>query len=420
LGEWDRSGKACWKLFIFFALHLRRISWLCARCSEWEILSHGKLWNNFQNCSQGADSAFFACCEKIVFMMVNELQLDETQAWQQLLARNSSADFVYGVTTTGVFCRSDCKSRRPLRANTRFFQTPAEARAAGFRACMRCKPEEPSPQDAVARICAFLEQHVDRPVRLTELGKLIGVSPFTVQRLFKQSMSVSPAAYQRAIRANGFRGQLRGGETSVTTAIYEAGYGSSSRAYEKTPLGMTPGRFLAGGRGEKIGFAVAESSGADTLGWIIVGSTERGICWLALGVSPEAVEASLRKEFPAADIAPDSALQTTVETVLERVHQGSGKQTGDLALDLRGTAFQLRVWKALQEIPAGETKTYSQLAAEMGMPNSTRAVARACATNRVSVLVPCHRVVGASGSLTGYRWGVERKRQLLQNEGVRR
>jgi AraC family transcriptional regulator of adaptative response/methylated-DNA-[protein]-cysteine methyltransferase len=265
-------------------------------------------------------------------------------------------------------------------------------------------------------MCAYLEREIDRPVRLAVLGKLTGMSPFTAQRLFKQAMGATPAQYQRAIRATALRGQLRDGGSNVTTAIYDAGYGSSSRAYEKTPLGMTPGRFLAGGRGEKIGFAVAES--ANGLGWIVVGSTDRGVCWLALGDSAKAVEASLREEFPAAEIAPDPALQQTVAAVLRRV--AGEKQAGNLPLDLRGTAFQLRVWSALQEIPAGETRTYSQLAAEMGIPKSTRAVARACATNRVSVLVPCHRVVGVSGSLTGYRWGVERKRQLLQTEYLRR
>jgi AraC family transcriptional regulator of adaptative response/methylated-DNA-[protein]-cysteine methyltransferase len=240
-------------------------------------------------------------------------------------------------------------------------------------------------------------------------------------------MGVSPAAYQRAIRAHSLRGHLRAqtsnGETNVTnaanvtSAIYEAGYGSSSRAYEKLPLGMTPGKFLAGGRGEKIGFAIAEVNGASGnpgLGWLIIGSTDRGICWLALADSEKAAEATLRAEFPAAEIHPDPALAKTIGKVL-KLAQGK-EQTETLPLDLRGTAFQLRVWKALQEIPAGETRTYSQLAAEMGIPASTRAVARACATNRVSVLVPCHRVVGVSGSLTGYRWGIERKQALLASE----
>jgi AraC family transcriptional regulator of adaptative response/methylated-DNA-[protein]-cysteine methyltransferase len=349
-------------------------------------------------------------------MMTTATQLDEELAWKQLLARDTRGDFFYGVTTTGVFCRPDCRSRRPLRENARFFANAAEAKSAGFRACKRCRPEEPAGPSPVARMCAYLEREIDRPVRLATLGKLVGMSPFTAQRIFKQAMGATPSQYQRAIRATTLRGQLRDGESNVTTAIYGAGYGSSSRAYEKTPLGMTPGRFLAGGRGEKIGFAVAESAGG--LGWIVVGSTARGVCWLALGDSAEAVEASLREEFPAAEIAPDPALQQTVAAVLRRV--AGEKQAGNLPLDLRGTAFQLRVWSALQEIPAGETRTYSQLAAEMGIPKSTRAVARACATNRVSVLVPCHRVIGVSGSLTGYRWGVERKRQLLQTENLRR
>ena len=342
---------------------------------------------------------------------------DEDKAWQQLIHRNGDGEFFYAVQTTGVFCRPDCRSRTPLRENVRFFATAEEAKAGGFRACKRCRPEAPRQASPVARMCAYLEHAIDRPVRLAALGKLVGMSPFTAQRIFKKAMGVSPAAYQRAIRAHGLRGQLRDGGTNVTTAIYEAGYGSSSRAYEMQPLGMTPGKFLVGGRGEKIGFAAAESTDAGVPGWVIVGGTDRGICWLALGDTREAVEASLRTEFPAADIEPDPKLQQSVSAVLKRM-QGV-KQSENLPLDLRGTAFQLRVWKALQEIPAGETRTYSQLAAELGNPTATRAVARACAMNRVSVLVPCHRVVGASGSLTGYRWGIERKRELLKKEGAR-
>jgi AraC family transcriptional regulator of adaptative response/methylated-DNA-[protein]-cysteine methyltransferase len=298
----------------------------------------------------------------------------------------------------------------PLRTNTRFFETVDDAQASGFRACQRCRPEEPVGPSPVARMCAHLAANLDRPVTLAELGRRTKMSPFSAQRLFKKEMGATPAQYQRALRANGLRQQLQKGAT-VTEAIYEAGYGSSSRVYEQTPLGMTPGRFLAGGRGERMRFAVAE---ARELGWMIVGATERGICWLAIADSPADAEASLRTEFPAAEIAVDPQLETTVRAIIAGV-EGS-KSSAKLPLDLRGTAFQLRVWSALQEIPAGETKTYSQLAAEMGIPSSTRAVARACATNRVSVLVPCHRVVGVSGSLTGYRWGVERKRELLAAE----
>jgi AraC family transcriptional regulator, regulatory protein of adaptative response / methylated-DNA-[protein]-cysteine methyltransferase len=360
-------------------------------------------------------------------MMINATQIDEAQAWQQLLARDPAAEFLYGVTTTGVFCRPGCASRQPLRENTRFFSTTAEARGAGFRACQRCKPEQPAQASAVARMCAFIENHIarglERPVRLAELGRHIGLSPFTAQRLFKQAMGVSPVAYQRALKANALREQLTKG-TSVTDAIYEAGYSSSSRAYESTPLGMTPGRFLAGGRGETIRYAAVDCSqasqdaGLRQLGWIIVGSTDRGICWLALGATAAEVEDSLRTEFPAATLVADPAIESTVAQVLEHFRDTASSAGSPLPIDLRGTAFQLRVWKALQQIPAGETVTYSQLAAQLGNPAATRAVARACALNRVSVMVPCHRVVGVSGSLTGYRWGVDRKRQLLAAERV--
>jgi AraC family transcriptional regulator of adaptative response/methylated-DNA-[protein]-cysteine methyltransferase len=346
--------------------------------------------------------------------------VDEEQAWQRLQARDANADFYYAVITTGVFCRPDCKSRLPLRTNTRFFETTSAAQAAGFRPCLRCKPEQPKLPSAVAAMCAYLELHRDQPVRLATLGKLTGISPFTAQRLFKAAMGATPSQYQRAIRANTLRTELRQKRTDVTTAIYAAGYGSSSRAYEANPLGMTPARFLGGGRGETIRYAIAASKQNPAIGSIVVGATARGICWLALGASEEELEASLREEFPAAALVPDRKLARTVQAILENVgKQESTSASSTLPLDLRGTAFQLRVWKALQQIPAGETRTYSGLAAEMGMPNATRAVARACALNRVSVLVPCHRVVGMSGSLTGYRWGVERKRELLQAEGTK-
>jgi len=264
------------------------------------------------------------------------------------------------------------------------------------------------------KIRAHIEAHIDRAVPLAELGRVAGLSPFTVQRLFKKEVGVSPLAYQRALRASRLRGQLKHGG-SVTDAIYEAGFGSSSRAYEGSQLGMTPARFAQGGKGEKIGWATARTP----FGWMIVGETERGLCWLALGSTAAEAEDSLRAEFPLATLRKDPSLMRLVGAALESVRDGS-----DLAqsrarlesLDLRGTVFQLRVWQALRAIPRGETRTYSQLAREMGDPNSTRAVARACATNRVALVVPCHRVVGVSGSLTGYRWGVDRKRQLLQAE----
>ncbi len=232
-----------------------------------------------------------------------------------------------------------------------------------------------------------------------------------VQRLFKREMGVSPLSYQRALRARSLRSALKQGET-VTNAIYDAGFGSSSRGYEGAQLGMTPARFAKGGAGERIGWATA----ASPFGRVIVGATERGLCWLALAGTAAEAEASLREEFPQAELRRDPSLTRLVDKAVASVIDGSKKKHEAKALDLRGTAFQLRVWQALRTIPRGETRTYSELAREMGMPTSTRAVARACAMNRVSVLVPCHRVVGASGSLTGYRWGVERKRQLLEAE----
>jgi len=345
-------------------------------------------------------------------------------AWKQLAARDPQARFFYGVATTGVFCRPACASRRPLRGNVRFFRTAAEALAAGFRACKRCRPSAAcsSPLDEIRR---HIEAHLDRRVRLEDLGRLAGLSSFTVQRLFKREMGVSPLQYQRALRANGLRKALKKGST-VTNAIYDAGFGSSSRAYEGAQLGMTPARFAKGGKGERIGYCAAQSP----FGWMIVGATERGLCWLALANTKAEAEATLREEFPEATLRRDPSLEEMVKAALESVSHPSGQRPfaadpgleagGDkptrTPLDLRGTVFQLRVWNALRQIPRGQTRTYSQLAREMGNPNATRAVARACALNRVSVLVPCHRVVGASGSLTGYRWGVERKAKLLAGE----
>lgn len=264
------------------------------------------------------------------------------------------------------------------------------------------------------KIRAHIEANVDRAVSLEQLGRVAGLSPFTVQRLFKREMGVSPLAYQRALRAGSLRGALKQGDT-VTNAIYEAGFGSSSRAYAGAQLGMTPKRFAEGGKGERIGWAAATTP----FGWVIVGATERGLCWLSLASSKDEAEGSLREEFPAAELHRDPSLSRLVDAALSSVREGAdlteSRRWSD-SLDLRGTVFQLRVWQALRQIPRGETRSYSQLARELGDAKATRAVARACAVNRVAILVPCHRVVGASGSLTGYRWGVDRKRQLLEAE----
>jgi len=328
--------------------------------------------------------------------------------------RDRDGKFFYAVTTTGVFCRPECKSRRPLRANVRFFATAVDAQNAGFRACKRCKPLSAAFGRSLDSVRKHLESNIDRAVPLAELGRIAGMSPFSVQRTFKQQMGASPLQYQRSLRAGRLRDALKQ-QGRVTDAIYDAGFGSSSRAYEGAQLGMTPARFAQGGKGEQIRWCSARSP----FGWMVVGSTDRGLCWLSLGPTCEEAEASLRQEFPAAQLRRDPSLLEMVEVALASVRDGSDlTKQGALGagLDLRGTVFQLRVWQALRQIPRGETRSYSELAREMGEPNATRAVARACATNRVALIVPCHRVVGADGSLTGYRWGVERKRELLTAE----
>jgi AraC family transcriptional regulator of adaptative response/methylated-DNA-[protein]-cysteine methyltransferase len=306
-----------------------------------------------------------------------------------------------------------------VRANVRFFRSAAEAEAAGFRPCKRCRPSTTAWDAALGTACGspldqvrvHIERNFARRVGLEELSRVARMSPFTVQRLFKREMGVSPLAYQRALRASRLRDALKNGST-VTDAIYDAGFGSSSRAWEGAQLGMTPARFAKGGKGERIGYCAARSP----FGWMIVGATERGMCWLALANTKAEAETTLREEFPEAELYRDPSLEETVNAALENVSESGEEPKPRTPLDLRGTVFQLRVWNALRQIPRGETRTYSQLAREMGEPNATRAVARACALNRVSVLVPCHRVVGVDGSLTGYRWGVERKRQLLEAE----
>ncbi|HLY41682.1 MAG TPA: methylated-DNA--[protein]-cysteine S-methyltransferase [Terracidiphilus sp.] len=341
------------------------------------------------------------------------IELNENSAWQKVRDRDAEAEFFYAVTTTGVFCRPSCRSRQPRRENVRFFKTVSEAERAGFRPCKRCRPTN-SPGKPLDRIRGHIEHNLDRTVRLEELGRIAGLSPFTVQRMFKQAMGVSPLQYQRALRAGQLRGALKKGQ-SVTDAIYDAGFSSSSRGYEGAQLGMTPARFAQGGRGEQIRFTTARSP----FGWIIVGATERGLCWLSLAATSAEAEGSLREEFPEATLRRDPALGRLVDAALTSVREGS-----DLArnasfpdrLDLRGTVFQLRVWQALRQIPRGETRSYSEVARAIGEPNATRAVAHACAVNRVALVVPCHRVIGADGKETGYRWGVERKRKLLEAE----
>ena len=341
------------------------------------------------------------------------MTIDADAAWQQVMRRDRSADFFYAVRTTGVFCRPGCASKRPLRKNVEFFATPLLARAAGYRPCQRCKPENTNAASVIERLSKYLREHTDSRVPLAELGRLAGCSPFTAQKSFRAALGVSPAEYQRGLRAKELRRELKN-ESSITDAVYAAGYGSASRAYEQSPLGMTPGSYKKGGEGEQISYIATQT----LLGWLLVATTERGICAVNLGDTKQEVVRALGEEFPRAICSENPALIPALDEVLSTIKGTASAKQSHLPLDLRGTAFQIEVWQALQQIPIGETRSYSQLATELGRPRATRAVARACGQNRLAVVVPCHRVIGANGSLTGYRWGLERKQKLLSSEKI--
>ena len=344
--------------------------------------------------------------------------MDEERYWQAILSREARFDgaFVYAVRSTGVYCRPGCPSRRPRRDQVLFFARPAAAEQAGFRACRRCRPAgnatSEARDDLVQRACQIIDAAADQPPTLVELGQRIGVSPYHLQRTFKQAMGITPRQYADARRLDRLKARLKGGD-SVTTALYEAGYGSSSRLYEQAPeqLGMTPATYGRGGAGATIAYA----SAATPLGRLLVAATTRGICFVSLGDDDTATEQSLRAEFPAAELRRDDDVLGAWVAAIAR-HLGGTETRLDLPLDVRATAFQRRVWEALRAIPYGETRTYGQIAQELGQPTAARAVARACATNPVALVVPCHRVVGEGGDLRGYRWGVERKRSLLDQE----
>lgn len=340
--------------------------------------------------------------------------LNPTQAWQQVLARDANASFVYAVASTGIFCRPSCPSRRPAEANVRFFPEASGALAAGYRACKRCAPlGELREATTVARLCRYLAAHRERAVTLADLAKVARNSPFTVQRQFTRVLGLSPRAYQAQLRTAMMRKSLSTPGASVTEAIYQSGYGSSSRFYEQAAedLGMSPARFRDGGVNETIRFATIRCE----LGVLLVAATERGVCSVMLGDQAAELERELQQQFRAANVVPDATgLEHHVATVLAAMTDHPA--AGDLPLDVRATAFQARVWRALREIPRGETRSYAELARAIGQPTAVRAVARACATNPVAIAVPCHRVIGSDGSLTGYRWGVDRKKKLLALE----
>ncbi len=340
------------------------------------------------------------------------------RAWEMVATREVSADslFVYGVRTTGIYCRPSCPSRRPRRSSVAFFATSELAEQAGFRACKRCTPEREHPHLRVlTTLCRYLDQHAEQSVSLAALGKVAGLSPFHLQRLFRRCLGLSPRQYQLARRMEQMREGLATGG-SVTEAIYSAGYSSSSRFYERATagLGMKPGALRRGAAGETIRYTITLSP----LGKMLVAATEAGLCAVGFGALESELEDDLRARFPRAELTrDDKALGEMVAEVL--AHLGEHPVTRELPLDVRATAFQARVWKALQQIPRGETRSYAQVADAIGQPTAVRAVARACGSNPVAVVVPCHRVVGSDGSLTGYRWGIERKRKLLEAERKR-
>jgi AraC family transcriptional regulator of adaptative response/methylated-DNA-[protein]-cysteine methyltransferase len=344
--------------------------------------------------------------------------MDEEISWRAVQTRDAkfNGTFVYGVRSTGIYCKPSCASRRPRRERVSFFPSREEAEAAGFRACRRCRPQHPSalaPQtEMVIRACRLIEGSEDGSIPLAKLGALIGVSPHHLQRTFKSITGVTPRQYAAAHRLEQFKARIRKGD-DVAGAIYDAGYGSSSRLYEKAPgqLGMTPKTYARGGRGMNINYTVADSP----LGKLLVATTGRGICSVTLGDAEGELEAALLKEYPNAEIRrAGDGMGEEVDRLLG--YMAGDERRLDLPLDLQATAFQLSVWEELRRIPYGSTRSYREVAEGLGQPKAVRAVARACAANPVALVTPCHRVVREDGSLSGYRWGAERKAKLLARE----
>lgn len=351
---------------------------------------------------------------------MTDLPTIDDPRWPSVLARDAEADgqFVFAVRTTGVYCRPSCPARRAKPENIRFFSGPAEAEAAGFRPCLRCCPDGPLPQirqaGMVDRACRLLADQ-DPVASLSDLAAQLGVSASYLQRQFKAQTGLSPKQWALAQRGIALRQQLGTGSGSVTDALYRAGYNAPSRFYDQAPsvLGMAPRVYRKGGEGIEIRFAIAQSD----LGAVLVAQSDKGLCAIAMGDDPQTLIDQFQDRFPKAQlIGEDRTFQRMVAQVIAFIE---APQIGlDLPLDLRGTAFQLRVWQALRQIPAGQTVTYTELARRLGTPRSVRAVANACGANKLAVAVPCHRVLRLDGSLSGYRWGVDRKRRLLDQESL--
>jgi len=344
----------------------------------------------------------------------------QDQYWQAVLTRDASQDgtFVFAVSSTGVYCRPSCPARRPRRENVAFFGKPDQAENAGYRACLRCRPRAASGNRAtevVKAMCRYIEQHLDEPLTLARLGSEFRQSPFHLQRTFKSVLGITPRAYADSCRMNQLKDNLRAGH-SVTRSMYDAGYSSSSRLYERTAsqLGMTPDKYRRGAIAAPIRYTCADSP----LGRMLIAATDKGICAIQFANSDGELEQGLKHEFPfAIRRRDDDAMLSWKKDLLRQMH-GQRLNTS-LPLDIQATAFQRRVWTHLQSIPFGATRSYAAVAKAIGQPTATRAVARACATNPVAVAIPCHRVVRKSGDMGGYRWGMERKKALLEMESGR-
>ena len=342
--------------------------------------------------------------------------------WRAVLARDRRYDgtFVYAVRSTGIYCRPSCASRKPRRGQVAFFPVPEAAERAGFRACRRCHPGAASPVDPrvalVRSVCRLIDARPDAPASLAMLSASAATTPHRLLRAFRAVLGLTPRQYRDERRLARFKTQLKE-RKKVSPALYEAGYGSTSRVYERAhaQLGMTPATYGRGGTGTRIAFAIVPCA----LGRLLVAATARGICRVAIGDDAPALERGLRAEFPAATIAcDDDTLRSWVAEIT--AHLDGRQRHLDLPVDVRATAFQRRVWEALREIPYGSTRSYSAIARAMGNATATRAVARACATNPVAIVIPCHRVVREDGELGGYHWGVDRKSALLKQEAESR
>jgi AraC family transcriptional regulator, regulatory protein of adaptative response / methylated-DNA-[protein]-cysteine methyltransferase len=342
---------------------------------------------------------------------------EEDPRWRAVLARDGASDgkFVFAVSSTGVYCRPSCPSKRPRRENVTFFPRPQEAEMAGFRECLRCRPKAKAAnprEELIKSICRYIEQHLDEPITLRRLSDEFHQSPFHLQRTFKAVLGITPKQYANSCRMRGFRRNLKAGH-SVTRAMHDAGYSSTSRLYSRasSELGMEPAKYRRGAIAAPIRYLLTDSP----LGRMLVAATDKGICSIQFADSDEELEQGLKQEFPFAVRRRDQPGLTALAG--EAVRQISGTQRSSaLPLDIQATAFQRRVWSYLQSIAFGETRSYSQVAKAIGQPSAVRAVARACATNPVAIAIPCHRVLRSDGGLGGFRWGLKRKEALLQME----